>query len=368
MCTALCLDNFVIKCFRAAFKWIVLIKPLVVNDLAPILKELERRSKLILMRTQGMIRNSNLLLQLINPACCVAKKYPNLPISKFILSFFDADFSDRTFQSLIVEQSIFTYKFEYCITFLPFWIFDLALDTISATFVLILIYVFQILLLLNTILFSVLLFVLLLVLLKYFFGIRLVETKDRQKVYQQSSSSQSRTEDFDINYDKHKLGQKDKNIDFFPNDGNNIIVDFEEQYVNLKLKQKNVNLVRGSTQSNNMQVQRKFKGNHRQNRRHLANHPLFRVDDKIKSMGPGSRSKITDEKNSIKFDLNKLLVADSETPLPAIDVLAKLDFKSKIRYERGPGDSFINDDYEAREEESKFAKGSNLSKLLSRPR
>jgi hypothetical protein len=52
---------------------------------------LARRTKVILMRRAGLIRNAHALVQHLNPACRVARCYPFLPVSRLLISLADTD-------------------------------------------------------------------------------------------------------------------------------------------------------------------------------------------------------------------------------------------------------------------------------------
>jgi hypothetical protein len=49
------------------------------------------RTKLILMRSSGLMRDAHALVQHLNPACRVARLHPSLPVSRLLLSMSDAD-------------------------------------------------------------------------------------------------------------------------------------------------------------------------------------------------------------------------------------------------------------------------------------
>lgn len=60
-------------------------------DFYRILLALNRRSRLLLARTGGAVRNALDLVQHFNPACRVARKIPHLPIARLLLSLNDID-------------------------------------------------------------------------------------------------------------------------------------------------------------------------------------------------------------------------------------------------------------------------------------
>lgn len=70
-------------------------KVILIHSIANICHEIAEnigeRGKMIMLRTQGMIRNSNCYLQHFNAATRVARLYPTLPISRFLFSLNDLD-------------------------------------------------------------------------------------------------------------------------------------------------------------------------------------------------------------------------------------------------------------------------------------
>ena len=54
-------------------------------------KELSERSRIIMMRTFGNMREATSYQQHLNPACRVARQHPHLPISRLLLSVQDVD-------------------------------------------------------------------------------------------------------------------------------------------------------------------------------------------------------------------------------------------------------------------------------------
>jgi hypothetical protein len=52
---------------------------------------LSRKARLYLMRTHGMMRDADALVQHFNPACRAARMFPSLPISRLLLSINDSD-------------------------------------------------------------------------------------------------------------------------------------------------------------------------------------------------------------------------------------------------------------------------------------
>lgn len=64
---------------------------LVGKDIRAIFNNLKNRGKLILMRTTGLMRDSNCLIQHFNPACRAARAVPHLPVARLLISIGDFD-------------------------------------------------------------------------------------------------------------------------------------------------------------------------------------------------------------------------------------------------------------------------------------
>jgi hypothetical protein len=64
---------------------------LVADDCRNILADLKKKGKLIMMRTWGLMKHSNSLVQHFNPACRAARMFPHLPVSRFLMSISDYD-------------------------------------------------------------------------------------------------------------------------------------------------------------------------------------------------------------------------------------------------------------------------------------
>ena len=64
---------------------------LVGSEVSTIIRALKKYSRVILRRTNGLMRDSNALVQHFNPACRVARTFPSLPVSRLLLSLGDHD-------------------------------------------------------------------------------------------------------------------------------------------------------------------------------------------------------------------------------------------------------------------------------------
>jgi hypothetical protein len=67
----------------------------VAHDVRQLCERLSKRSKLIMMRTHGMMRDADALIQHFNPACRAARMYPSLPMSRLLMSLNDHDLPPR---------------------------------------------------------------------------------------------------------------------------------------------------------------------------------------------------------------------------------------------------------------------------------
>lgn len=83
------LDGFVIQIFKLWIRWILLVKYFAAPLLMERINHIRLRAKLILLRSSGVMRNSNGPVQHFNPACRVAMQYFNL--GKRIIYVMEAD-------------------------------------------------------------------------------------------------------------------------------------------------------------------------------------------------------------------------------------------------------------------------------------
>jgi hypothetical protein len=74
----------------------IFLKSIVVNgtvtsDMKEIISTLKKRMCAIMMRSEGVLRDANAHVQHFNPACRVARLFPHLPASRFLMSLNDSD-------------------------------------------------------------------------------------------------------------------------------------------------------------------------------------------------------------------------------------------------------------------------------------
>ena len=134
-------DTFFVKPFHVILKWILWIYFFVGKKISHILTRLKQRSKLILIRTGGIMRGAYSVIQHVNPACRVAREFPFLPLARLLMSLSDNDIAignDWTNSKTLLA-------FFQVISFVPLWVMDTILDWCGAGVALCLIYALSIL-------------------------------------------------------------------------------------------------------------------------------------------------------------------------------------------------------------------------------
>jgi len=84
------LDAFFMQ-FAVIFFRCVLLRATFVDEISSLAYILRTRSRVIMMRTFGNLRDATTYQQHLNPACRVARQHPHLPISRLLLSISDVD-------------------------------------------------------------------------------------------------------------------------------------------------------------------------------------------------------------------------------------------------------------------------------------
>jgi len=85
------LDGLVVQTAKLYVKWILLVNWQLGKHLRAMSNILFRRTKLVLLRSSGLLRDSSCLLQHLNPACRVARELPELHVSRLLISLGDGD-------------------------------------------------------------------------------------------------------------------------------------------------------------------------------------------------------------------------------------------------------------------------------------
>ena len=114
--------------------WVV-INSALADGVRELCERLMARSRLILMRRGGVMRNAASLVQHFNPACRVARMYPQYPISRLLLSINDSDLPLLE-RSPLYASSYFYFSFGLLLlAFLPELLQDTALDIVTSSLV-----------------------------------------------------------------------------------------------------------------------------------------------------------------------------------------------------------------------------------------
>ncbi len=93
-------DIFFLEPLKIWIKWVVLTSTCG-PDIRNIFNWLKLRGRIVLMRTRGLMRDSNALIQHFNPACRASRMFPSLPISRFLMTLSDFDIPLRKKYSII---------------------------------------------------------------------------------------------------------------------------------------------------------------------------------------------------------------------------------------------------------------------------
>lgn len=93
-------DIFFLEPLKIWIKWVVLTSTCG-PDVRNIFNWLKLRGRIVLMRTRGLMRDSNALIQHFNPACRASRMFPSLPISRFLMTLSDFDVPLRKSYSII---------------------------------------------------------------------------------------------------------------------------------------------------------------------------------------------------------------------------------------------------------------------------
>jgi hypothetical protein len=93
-CLVIVQDLLVLQPLKILLNWWIITKS-VAADARELVERLCLRSKLVMMRTTGLMRDADALVQHFNPACRVARMYPQLPISRLLMSINDFDIPER---------------------------------------------------------------------------------------------------------------------------------------------------------------------------------------------------------------------------------------------------------------------------------
>jgi hypothetical protein len=115
--------------------WInfVIINGNVSKDVRELCERLCLRTKLVMMRTHGMMRDADALVQHFNPACRAARMIPELPISRLLLSLNDHDIPLRKgFKWFLLPYAFFAAGL-LSLALLPEFLQDVTLEIVSSS-------------------------------------------------------------------------------------------------------------------------------------------------------------------------------------------------------------------------------------------
>jgi len=124
-------DLLVLQPLKILLNWWIITRS-VAADARELVERLCLRSKLVMMRTTGLMRDADALVQHFNPACRVARMYPQLPISRLLMSINDFDIPERTVYGSVDRLQFFCSNGIVFIAFFPEILQQVVLDTLSS--------------------------------------------------------------------------------------------------------------------------------------------------------------------------------------------------------------------------------------------
>jgi hypothetical protein len=130
-CLVIVQDLLVLQPLKILLNWWIITRS-VASDARELVERLCLRSKLVMMRTTGLMRDADALVQHFNPACRVARMYPQLPISRLLMSINDFDIPERTVYGSGDRLQFFCANGSVFIAFLPEILQQVVLDALSS--------------------------------------------------------------------------------------------------------------------------------------------------------------------------------------------------------------------------------------------
>lgn len=122
-------DALVLQSLQVWIRYVVFTSA-VAADLRNMFQYVKLRGRIVLMRTNGLMRDSNALVQHFNPACRAARMFPSLPVSRFLLSLSDFDIPLRKRYSTVGLPVSVIAAFFLCTAYLPYYLQDCVIDLI----------------------------------------------------------------------------------------------------------------------------------------------------------------------------------------------------------------------------------------------
>jgi len=123
-------DVFFLKPLKLYINFVV-INGTVSREVRELCERLSKRSKLIMMRTHGLVRDADALVQHFNPAVRTARMYPALPISRFLMSLNDHDIPYKPRHSVWVLPYLYFIAGLLSLTLLPEALQESSLEILS---------------------------------------------------------------------------------------------------------------------------------------------------------------------------------------------------------------------------------------------
>ena len=114
-------DALMVQILKLYLKWILLVNWLIGKHIRAFTRTLYKRSKLILIRSSGLMRDSTSLVQHLNPACRVAREMPELHISRLLLSLADHDIAIYKNNQHRGHKYLWISKY---LGMVPYWVYD----------------------------------------------------------------------------------------------------------------------------------------------------------------------------------------------------------------------------------------------------
>jgi hypothetical protein len=106
-----------IESILIVIKDVFITQHIVIGQFSELIDLMTRRTKLILMRSSGLMRDAHALVQHLNPACRVARLHPSLPVSRLLLSMSDLDVGSFdipqpwTIKIIIAKMCVFPFSY-----------------------------------------------------------------------------------------------------------------------------------------------------------------------------------------------------------------------------------------------------------------
>ena len=122
------LGSAVIPVIHLILKWSAIFLAIRSCNLYEMVDWLRRRSKLVLIRSSGAMRNAHSMVQHLNPICRVARDHPYLQVARILISLSDNDLESHSSRLLSSFWSLNLFQFMWKT---PLWLVDSLLDIFS---------------------------------------------------------------------------------------------------------------------------------------------------------------------------------------------------------------------------------------------